>query len=246
MINAVTGDVILFSGNQLSGSIIKWFTNDKWNHMGIAVWLNNGCVTYQSGELCILEMSNQSRYDVLHNRDTKGPSFTRLKSIRSRKYNIIGIRPMRELYRQQFINNLLIVQQQYNDLNFSNRITKFIQGWMGYNYYTNIHTDGVFCTEYASMIYSHCLQLPINKIMEVDDLTNHTCIPLTYAQAKSSVFEDDVRLHHCKNDYFMNSTILLLVITLIIVLAIVVITILVDKAFVRRHHRRLAMSTSMD
>lgn len=229
-----TGDIVLFSGNQLTGSIIKWFTNDKWNHMGIGVWLDRGIVTRNTGEFCILEMSNQHRFDALTNSETQGPSFTKYEGLKSRKYNTLGIRAMKESYRTVFINNLLLVQQQYNNLSFSNQITKFIQGWLGYRYHTNIYSDGVFCTEYAAMIYSRTLNMDINQIFEVEDITCHTCTPLTYSQANTEVFVEDLIIHQCKNDYFMNSTILLLVITFIIVLAAIVITILVDRAFVRR------------
>ena len=228
-----TGDIVLFSGNQLTGSIIKWFTNGKWNHMGIGVWIDNGKITRQSGQLCVLEMSNQLRFDTLTNLETRGPSFTHIYATKIRKYTTIGVRSMKEQYRSQFINNLLLVQPQYNNLKFSNRMTKFIQGWLGYQYDTNIYIDGVFCTEYASMIYSHCLGLRINEIFNNQELTNHTCTPLVYADTASDIFECELAIHHYTNDYFLNSVILLLVITLILILAAVVITILVDRAFRR-------------
>lgn len=227
-----TGDVILFSGNLMMATILKWATGSRWNHAGIGVWLNDGIPTVNSGQLYILEINTRPRYDVISDDFITGIGFTHIEDTLE-IYNMIGVRAMDDSYRLQFISNVLQFHRNNSGLQFNSNNMKFIRGWLGIKGDTDIEEDGVFCTEMMALAYSYCLCKPIDRILRIGDLTPETCVPAMYTYKKSpssSVFPYPEFLVKYKNEYFLNSVIILVVVTIIIVLIAIVITVAAEGA----------------
>lgn len=225
-----SGDIVLLSGSLLTATLLKWATGSRWNHAGIGVWIKNGIPTIDSGELYILEINTAARYDIISNDFVTGTGFTHI-DITLEMYNMLGVRTMDDSYRLEFISNVLHFHRNSSGLQFNSSKMKFIRGWLGISGESDIEEDGVFCTEMMAMAYSYCLSKPIDRILRIDNLTSDICIPsiYTYRQSpSSSVFPYPEFLVKYRNEYFLNSVIILVVVTIIVVLIAIALTVAVD------------------
>jgi hypothetical protein len=227
-----SGDVVLFSGSLLTATALKWGTGSRWNHAGIGVWIENGIPTIDRGKLYIFEINTTPRYDIISGEYQAGIGFTDLDTTLE-IYNTIGVRTMEDLYRPQFTSNIIEFYNQNRDLQFNSNTMKFIRGWLGIEGDTDIHEDGVFCTEMMAYAYSYCLKRPIDWILKIPDITPQLCIPSSYTYRKSSrsiVFPYPEYIIKYKNEYFINSVIVLVVVTIILILIAIVITMAANQA----------------
>jgi hypothetical protein len=226
-----SGDVVLFSGSLLTATALKWGTGSRWNHAGIGVWIENGIPTIDRGQLFIFEINTTPRYDVISGEYQTGIGFTDLDTTLE-IYNTIAVRTMEDLYRPQFVKNILDFYYCNRGLQFNSNTMKFIRGWLGIKGETDIYEDGVFCTEMMAYAYSYCLNRPIDWILKIEDITPEVCVPSSYTYKKSPrsrVFPYPEYTIKYKNEYFINAVIILVVITIILILIAIVLTILADK-----------------
>lgn len=243
-----SGDVVLFSGNLLTATMLKWGTGSRWNHAGIGIWLDDGVPTIDTGRLYIFEINTTPRYDVVSGEVQTGIGFTNIDTTLE-IYNTIGVRSMDDSYRPQFIARILDFYHENRILQFNSNTMKFIRGWFGFRGKTNINEDGVFCTEMMALAYSYCLNKSIDRILRIPDLTPDICIPAAYTHKRSpssSVFPYPEFIIKYRNEYFLNSVIILIVVTIILVLIAIVITITVDQLAKKCRNRRMQDTSECD
>jgi hypothetical protein len=238
MFGIKTGDIIFFSGNLLTGTVLKIMTSSKWNHVGIGVWLDNGQVTLQTGQLYIFEINTTPRFDAIKKECSAGIGFSDIDFV-LRIYNTIGVRPMDDEARSTFMARLLDFYHEYGYLQYNTRFSKFIWGWLQQFYVTDVKKDGVFCTEMMALCLSYIFEDTIGHILGRDDIVPELCLPETYTYLNtpySPIYPYPEYQVHYHNDNFVCSTIFLVVITIIVIALAVVITIIVMR--ITAHHAR--------
>lgn len=168
--NIRTGDVILFCGNTPTGVMLKLFTSSVWNHVGIAVRLDqNKRVTIDgTGTLFILETNTNLRLDEVSGKEVRGLGYSSLDYC-FRNYNKICIRRLKEKYR---VPKLIETTENFYKNNFSiefpNETMPFVNAWLGIKLLPSMCSVGKnkFCSQVAIEYYKIILDNPKKAIFE--------------------------------------------------------------------------------
>ena len=163
-----TGDTLLFSNNSPTGFLLRIATRSSWSHVGVAVRVlkheNEDGLRISldtQGELCILEISTYSRYDIFTDRETVGAALTPFDLIKS-QHNIIGVRRLKEKYRtQEFAEQILPFLRRYSSCQFTSYPLEFVQVWTGLPFLGKYRNDELFCTELVVKFYDECANIPL-------------------------------------------------------------------------------------
>lgn len=159
-----TGDALLFSCNTLTGLLLKSFTSSDWNHSGVAVRIVNSRVVLDgSGELCVLEINSNPRWDGVLHKFVTGAGYTDFSWVKER-YNLISVRRLRRRYRTpNFARLVESFVRKHRKCEFTSDIETFISVGIG------VPTNGIvedkrfremFCSEFMSSFYLECVGKP--------------------------------------------------------------------------------------
>lgn len=230
-----SGDIIMFSGNLLTGNLLKFFTDSKWNHAGIIVWIDesNGrkIITENSGSCCVLEINSSKRIDRYTGQLNDGIGFSYFYDIIN-KYHSYSIRQMNDEMRTTFINNVIPFFKSNSKLKYSKTPSKFINCWLGIEKVSDIDNDGVFCTEMMAICYSYCFRIEISKIMNLPNLVSELCVPNIYSPLftpNSKYFSPyliNVRIRHEK---ILSTLVIVLALTIVVVLLIILVMLILSS-----------------
>tara|TARA_R100000750_G_scaffold62756_1_gene57831 strand:+ start:245 stop:949 length:705 start_codon:yes stop_codon:yes gene_type:complete len=151
-----TGDVLLFSGSTTTAFLIKFFSSSKYNHMGIAVRLdeNKRVTLSHTGKLHVLEINAISRYNVMTDKYTKGLALTDYDDI-IKNYNDIYVRHMDRAYvRKNFCQKIEIFLKEHANVNYSSTLGPIIGVWLGCPLFgIKREKDEMFCSELSAYFY---------------------------------------------------------------------------------------------
>jgi len=165
-----TGDVILCSNNTATGFLLRSATSSAWNHAGIAVRLGgDGCLTADdSGELYVLELNADKRFDILSGEIMAGMSLTQWEWAQHR-YNSVVKRPLRAEHRtSSFLRRAERFIKRHHGASFSASFTPFLGVWLGLPLAgSQRYQDGrreFFCTEMMAEFYQYSLQGSLSQL----------------------------------------------------------------------------------
>lgn len=226
-----TGDVILFSGDLLTGQMLKFFTNSKWNHGGIAIRIDDDKVVKEGGSLCIFEINTDQKIDVITGNSSVGIGVFSFDSV-MKIYHTFYIRRLDERYRDIFISNFMDFYKNSSSLKFNKKIKKFMGGWAGIALDTDTEEDGVFCTEMMAMCYEFCFGEHISSILSIPFLERQICTPSHYISTSSPLsiyFTNDDVIRRPNKVSKLSTLTLILVMTLIGVSIIILSIIILNK-----------------
>jgi len=174
-----TGDVLLFSGSTTTAFLIKFFSSSKYNHMGIAVRLDdNKRVTNElTGRLFVLEINAIKRYDVISEKYTEGLALTDYDDV-IKNYNDIYVRHIDESYiRNNFCQKIETFLKEHANVNYSSTLGPIIGVWLGCPLSgIKREKDEMFCSELSAYFYLDvCGRIPTidkpAKLYKPDDFT---------------------------------------------------------------------------
>jgi hypothetical protein len=149
-----TGDTLLFSGNTTTAFLIKFFTASDYNHIGIAVRLDeNKRVCKRSGKLYVLEVNAISRYDIMSEKYVKGIALTDYDDLVG-NYNIISLRKLDEKYKKKgFCRRIETFIDKYKGINYNSTLGPIIGVWIGCPIAGIQKENEMFCTEMVVYFY---------------------------------------------------------------------------------------------
>lgn len=156
---ALTGDLLLFSGNTPTGFLLRTFTSSIWNHVGIAIRYDfdkKSITLNNTGTLLVFETNSGCRYDPVFNSLSYGASYSNL-SLVLKNCNKVAIRRLKSLYRTEYFRDQIIsFTSKYKGKLFPETSTAFLSVWLGISRETN-GEDGMFCSELAAYFYYETL-----------------------------------------------------------------------------------------
>lgn len=190
-----SGDVLLFSSNVPSNSVLKFFTSSSWSHVGIAIRLdkNNNVSKNIEDDLYILEINTKCKYDFILKEETGGVFFSKAKVVFP-FYNRINYRKLREEYRtDEFIDSIMNFARKSKNIRFASDCFPLIGAWLGIE--IKHSPSNIICSAFAAKFYIDC----IKECTHFDDLlgeklseTENICRPEHYSalySKKSKYFE---------------------------------------------------------
>jgi hypothetical protein len=129
-----TGDIILCSNNTSTAFILKTFTCSDWNHVGIAIRVKNKKITFDEGDLHVLEINTEPRMDILTGKLEHGIGLTSFEYCKN-LYNKIAIRRMDDKYRtEEFLRRTIQFVEQYRGITFSSSVKPFLSVFIGVSF----------------------------------------------------------------------------------------------------------------
>lgn len=206
-----TGDALFFSSNSSTGFVIKTVTSSHWNHSGVAVRLTkDGKVSLtDEGDLYVLEINTSNRWDPVHHVNKIGSGYTNLETI-LHKYNMIGMRRLKEKYRRPELAELTTrFHDRYVGYILSGNVESLLTVLTGVPLNGDFSIDysrkEFFCSEFMVHYYKQCigpLMRAVDKIEfegSLDDLFGksgpqnpRTCVPGDFSfrvTPESPIFE---------------------------------------------------------
>ena len=185
-----TGDTLLFSGSTTTAFLIKFFTSSKYNHMGIAIWLDpkNRIIRSSKGnrsKLYVLEINAHERYVVLSNTYTKGLALTDYDLLLE-GYNEIYVRHINSDYvDDRFCKKAKRFMIKHAGIGYSSTLGPIIGVWIGCPVSgIKREKDEMFCSEMAAYFY-----LDVCGTLPTSDKPARLYKPDDYAYPCMGIFE---------------------------------------------------------
>lgn len=157
-----TGDVLLFSGNNPTGFLLRTFVSSEWNHTGIAVRFitdrdNNKTISLtEEGDLYVLETNTWTRRDAITGEDVLGAGFSKAEWAFQR-YNRIAARRLHDVFRTQELADMTLdFADKYRGKRFPSSTLPFIGVWLGIPLVEKTNGE-MFCSELQAHYYAHCI-----------------------------------------------------------------------------------------
>lgn len=177
----LTGDSLLFSSNTSTGFMLKMFTSSLWNHSGIAVRINDDgeIVLDSGGKLYVLEINTWERTDAITGKKVLGVGYSDFEWVKKR-YNIIVVRAMKEIYRKdKIINRIDKFVSLYRGYEFTTDIEPFLSVWLGVELMEDSGREkSMFCSEFMSYFYMYILRMnSVEEVMGPTILLPRLCAP---------------------------------------------------------------------
>ncbi len=189
-----TGDMLFFSSNTLTGTVLKTFTSSEFNHVGIAVRTHDGKVVAEKGVMYILEINSNEREEIVSGTCLGGLGLSTYQYT-SGKYNKISVRQLREQYRQAVVDKTMEFIHRYHGSPFSSGPVPFLGAWLGIPLVGERDGTEFFCSEMTISYYNFCLQ-GIEVFKSGPDV-HSLYTPGILSQLPSEVFDDQLRrVHH--------------------------------------------------
>lgn len=153
-----TGDVLLFSGNNPTGVLLKTFVSSEYNHAGIAVRIKDKQPTFDlDGELYVYETNTGSRYDEVFGREMVGAAFSKLSFVLA-KYNKVACRPLiSTLRRPELLGNTMRFVAKHQGTEFPSSSLPFLSVWLGMDLVEGDKGPDMFCSELMANYYLQCV-----------------------------------------------------------------------------------------
>lgn len=219
-----TGDMVLFSNNELSGFFLKLCTKSDWTHAGIAVRFQDGDITLdRHGTLYILEINSMYRHDpyfqTLHN----GLGFTSYTDILDR-YNYIGYRSLDDRYRTpEFVNRTWRYLYKYAGANYPRDYKPFFGVWLGVGL-SDIDDSNMICSEAVAQYYKSVTNKSFSELFGTDapmqrnlykpnDFTYHS-------MPRAALFASSDRIIKLNDANFVGAIVYPLLISIILVMIV--------------------------
>ena len=154
-----TGDALIFSSNTSTGFALRTFTSSLWNHSGIAIRItDDGRITLDdTGKMYILEINTWERLDAITGEPTVGAGYSDYDWA-CKRYNITGVRRLKDEYRQKSIIPLIEAFVNKNrGREFTTDIEPFLSVWLGVKLSSDVDRNTMFCSEFMSYFYMEIL-----------------------------------------------------------------------------------------
>lgn len=163
-----TGDVLIYTSNNINAFLLKMFMSSEWSHIGIAVRLKDKKITLdQTGDLYILEINKGRHVDALTGEYIRGYGICDL--ITSMKiYNRLYYRPIDDKYRnQKLIDQILKFHKEYYQINFPHSFTPFVNIWTEATIMRSSCTEGnhKFCSQLAAEFYKELFKVDYQEFL---------------------------------------------------------------------------------
>lgn len=181
-----TGDVLLFSSNNASGLTLKLLTSSNFNHVGIAIRVQDGKIvdelenTKVKGTLCILELNAVPRYDVISKKVVEGLAITNWDWV-TRNYNAVWHRCLKEEVRPKNIaEKTTEFYHRWFGSKFAASVKTFMGVWLGRQMVDEFRKEGesrdFFCSEAAAYYYSFLFAEPDYRKLFGNELPKRGCL----------------------------------------------------------------------
>lgn len=170
-----SGDTLFFSNNTATGFILKTGTSSLWNHVGIAIRIDNDnkISTDNTGKLYVFDINSGTRYDPIFKKEINGASYVNIE-VMMKKYNIISYRSIIDEFRKSVY--------------FRDRVENFIKHNLGCKFTTGLHAfvsawwnidclfqsnndssnDSKFCTQLVIDFYTQVFNKKLNELFTSD------------------------------------------------------------------------------
>lgn len=155
-----TGDLVLFSGNNWSSRIVKYFTFSRWSHIGVVVRLP------ELGDQPLLwEATRASKLnDIWHGSVVDGFQLVPLDEKVASYAGTMAIRQLQHsLPESERLSLLRELLRQWNTKPYRNYVQKNLAAWLWGDEAVAISASGGFCSEMVAEIYKRWRLLPAER-----------------------------------------------------------------------------------
>ena len=195
-----TGDILLYQSNLPSASVQRLFTKSMWNHVGIAVRLNdpndyNTVISGNKGFLCSMDFINAMTPDVITRTLSTGLVIIPISVMRLR-YSRIAVRPLLDKYRDYYIISKILnhIEKYKHDKFVTNPLT-MLGPILGTSLKTETFSSfcsenvGYFLINMGESIHSHHLGIlaPRDFIPSILSLKTYNSYMYIYHESTTSL-----------------------------------------------------------
>lgn len=153
-----TGDLLLFSSNKITSSVVKLSLSTRYNHVGIAIRIKNRKIVTSGGNLYVLESNSKQRYDELSKCYVKGVALIKIEDL-YQDYDIITVRHLnRTIIPSNFKKRTYNFIQRYKKMIYTNDIKSVLGVWLGCPIAGTKRENNMFCSELVSYYYLDVLE----------------------------------------------------------------------------------------
>lgn len=206
-----TGDVLLCQGSGLTAFILQVGISNVYNHSGIAVRFKSidppVVSLTEEGELFMLEINVDDRYDRILKQQVTGISFTDYNFMLSR-YNRLVYRPMREEYRcQELADKTLEFVRNYKDYVFPTDIASLLGISVGFSFREPLSDNKCFCTELIAYYYPYVLKEKYKELNGCSDADYIRMFGKSIPKSSNTIVPDSYTVEdNPHNTVLVNST----------------------------------------
>lgn len=156
--NILTGDLLLFSSNKITSSMIKFFLESRYNHVGVAIRIKKGKIVNSGGKLYVFESNMKERYDELTKKKVKGVALLKIEDLYN-DYDIIEVRHLnRDLLKKDFTQKVTEFILKNTNIKYTNNLFSCLGVWIGCPIGGIKRENNMFCSELVSYFYFDVLQ----------------------------------------------------------------------------------------
>lgn len=193
--NVKTGDLLLFSSNKITSSIVKLTLSTRYNHVGIAIRIKKGKIVTTGGILYVLESNSKQRYDELTKCHVKGVALIKIEDL-YHDYDIITVRHLnRSLIPSDFKRKTYHFIQRCKKMIYTNNIKSVLGVWLGCPIAGTKRENNMFCSELVSYYYFDVLEnlttfIKPGKLYSPDDFDENNDMDCIFSDKNEIIYQD--------------------------------------------------------
>lgn len=222
-----TGDILLFSNLAEYAVGIQLATGSKWNHAGIAIWVDRDLifkfgvkaklVNEKTKILCVLESNYDTKFDIYTQKETDGARLTPIDAFMKR-HTLIACRKINVIRDDDFYAKTGSFMEKYSGTPYRRNFFRISLGYAGISTFNKKDT---ICSELCAKYLNH-IGLISDAWLECND--SGTIMPSDFGMSQD-IFSEGVFMQNKpiiimqrRNDCSMQLLLVILIVVIIILL----------------------------